>query len=166
MDNEIWKAIEGFNGVYEVSNLGQVRNIKRQKIMKMSPRPNGYLRISLYNGKGYNYYSIHRLVAITFLPNPDNLPQVNHKDSNKINNCVDNLEWCTASHNMNHVYENERNKLQKKVNQIDIDTEKVIKTFRSATFAGTLLNINPGLIWFCCNNRLDQAGGYKWTYTS
>lgn len=107
MVEEIWVDIKGYEGLYQVSNLGRVKSLERidslghkrkEKIFK--PQKNkGYLRVSLWkDGKGKKY-SIHRLVAIAFIPNPDNLPEVNHKDENKFNNNVDNLEWCTVAYN-------------------------------------------------------------------
>ena len=107
---EEWKSIPGYEGIYEVSNLGRVRSVERcdrfnRKIVSKILKPNyvsGYLRVGMYKNKTFKYYLIHRLVAQAFLPNPDNLPQVNHKDEDKSNNRVDNLEWCDRSYNMNY----------------------------------------------------------------
>ena len=107
---EEWKSIPGYEGLYEVSNLGRVRSVERcdrfnRKIVSKILKPNyvsGYLRVGMYKNKTFKYYLIHRLVAQAFLPNPDNLPQVNHKDEDKSNNRVDNLEWCDRSYNMNY----------------------------------------------------------------
>ena len=108
---EEWRPIEGYEGLYEVSNTGQVRSLDRyvknnysyrlQKGKVLSPEKNkdGYLLVSLCcNGK-QNLRTVHRLVAQAFIPNPNNLPQVNHKDENKSNNRVDNLEWCDQAYN-------------------------------------------------------------------
>ena len=107
---EEWKSIPGYEGLYEVSNLGRVRSVEKcdrfnRKILSKILKPNyvsGYLRVGMYKNKTFKYYLIHRLVAQAFLPNPDNLPQVNHKDEDKSNNRVDNLEWCDRSYNMNY----------------------------------------------------------------
>ena len=110
--NEIWKEIEGYEGKYEVSNLGNVRSLKyarsnKVKLLKQAS-DHGYKRVNLFkNGKRKSHW-VHRLVAIAFLPNPNNLPQVNHKDENKTNNRMDNLEWCTIKYNMNYGTRNER----------------------------------------------------------
>ncbi len=103
---EIWKDIEGYEGLYQVSNLGDVRSLKyaggnKVKILKQG-NVNGYKRVSLHKNNKQKNYFVHRLVAMTFIPNPNNLPLVNHKDENKTNNSVDNLEWCTQKYNINY----------------------------------------------------------------
>lgn len=100
---EIWKPISHFEGLYEVSNMGNVRSLFRyKKVLKPAVSKAGYLTVDLFGDKNSMRRLVHRLVADAFIPNPDNLPQVNHKDENKQNNCVDNLEWCTAKYNMNY----------------------------------------------------------------
>ena len=104
---EQWKPIEGTDGKYEVSNLGRVRtNGKRPGMLKLTKQKSGYryAMIQLSNGKQKNC-RVHRLVAEHFLPNPDNMKEVNHKDGNKDNNRADNLEWCTRSHNVKHSFD-------------------------------------------------------------
>ena len=104
---EIWKDIEGYEGLYQVSNLGRVKSlkvskIKSERIRKSYQQSSGYISIVLCkNGKVTNH-KIHRLVANAFIDNPDNLPEINHKDEDKTNNCVDNLEWCDSSYNKNY----------------------------------------------------------------
>ena len=102
---EIWRDVVGFEGVYQVSNTGIVRRIypNRTKTLKQC-RAGGrtnkeYLYVNMSANGKYRSSSVHRLVAEAFIPNPEGLPQVNHKDEHKFNNCVDNLEWCTASYN-------------------------------------------------------------------
>ena len=112
---EEWKSIPGYEGLYEVSSYGRVKSleisyIKKNGIMDhkpemiLSPKNNGtgYFTVCLYKNKTHKYYLIHRLVALTFISNPDNLPCVNHKDEDKTNNRVDNLEWCTEKYNSNY----------------------------------------------------------------
>lgn len=102
MDREIWKDIQGYGGKYQVSNLGRVRSILRNKILIPKKTKKGYLRIRLYENNHCKNIVIHRLVAFAFIPNPENKPQVNHKDGNKENNCVSNLEWCSCYENFWH----------------------------------------------------------------
>lgn len=101
---EIWKDIPGYEGLYKVSNLGNVlslNNYRRSnsKILKQHISKSGYHSVVLSKNQIKKTYRVHRLVAMVFIPNPDNLPFINHKDENKANNCVDNLEWCTDDYN-------------------------------------------------------------------
>lgn len=105
---EIWKDIKGYEGVYKISNLGKINSLPRKhskgKILNPAKNNRGYLRVALcFEGKA-RYDSIHRLVAETFIPNPKNLTEVNHKDGNKLNNTVENLEWTTRTQNQIHAY--------------------------------------------------------------
>ena len=118
---EIWKPIVGYEGYYEVSNLGRVRSIdrfvidktgrrqfKKGTLLNYRPDRQGYCIVSLSINRKYKTKCVHTLVADAFIPNPDNLPQVNHKDEVKSNNCVDNLEWCTAKYNANYGNRNKK----------------------------------------------------------
>lgn len=103
---EIWKNIPQYEGIYQVSSLGRVKSLKfnKEKILKNSLDKKGYVRVNLFkNGEALTFF-VHQLVALTFIQNPLFKDQVNHKDGNKLNNCVDNLEWCTNLENIRHAY--------------------------------------------------------------
>lgn len=103
--NEIWKDIDGYEGLYQVSNLGRVKNInyrgtKKERLLKSRKSRDGYLQLCLCKDGFIKMFYVHRLVAETFIYNPQNLPCVNHKDENKQNNCLENLEWMTIKDNV------------------------------------------------------------------
>jgi len=117
MKKEIWKDIEGYEKVYQISNFGRVKSLARrskgnhflkEKYLKTYLDKDFYEKISLYKKGKVKHYFVHRLVAQAFIPNPDNLPQVNHKDENKLKNEAINLEWCTAEYNTNYGTRNAR----------------------------------------------------------
>lgn len=107
---EIWKDINNYDGLYQISNYGRVKSLatrfKIDKVLKSKQTKIKYLSVVLCKDKHQNRKYIHRLVAQAFIPNPDNLPQVNHKDGDKTNNHYKNLEWCTPHENMLHAYKN------------------------------------------------------------
>ena len=103
---EIWRTVDGSNGDYAVSNCGRVKNTKTERILKPVIDQRGYGRVCLFTMNRDKRYKVHRLVAQAFIPNPNKLPQVNHKDGNKQNNAVENLEWITNEDNMKHANEN------------------------------------------------------------
>lgn len=104
---EEWKNIIGYEGLYEVSNKGNVRNVRRNKLLKLSKDYYGYIRVSLSKNGIQTGLKVHRLVAQAFIPNPNNLPQVNHRNEDKTDNSVENLEWCTAKYNNNYGHRTE-----------------------------------------------------------
>lgn len=134
---EEWKSIPGYEGLYEISSYGRVRSLERFYIRQnvimvhkpeiiLSPVKDGfgYLQVGLHcNGK-QKIIKVHRLVAQAFIPNPDNFPQINHKDEDKTNNNVDNLEWCTAKYNINYGTRQERS-INTKIKNGDVNEENV-----------------------------------------
>mgnify|MGYP003463631969 FL=1 len=166
MDEE-WRDIEGYEGLYQVSNLGRVKsfNYRGHKgcIEILTPRLDGkgYEMVALYKEGKVRNTKVHRLVAQAFIPNPNNYPQVNHKDENKTNNDVKNLEWCTNKYNHNYGTRNERvgKSLSKKV--ICITTGEIFNSMREAC---RKYNIHTGSMTECCRGKQKTAGGYKWEY--
>ena len=103
LKKEEWRPIDGYEGLYEVSNLGRVKSLKYGKERILRPKKcKGYLKVGLCRNGKHKILYIHRLVATAFIPNPEGLEQVNHKDENKSNNCVENIEWCSAWYNMHY----------------------------------------------------------------
>lgn len=169
---EEWKDIEGYEGLYQVSNLGRVKSLgngssnnSKERILKSYKNNNGYLRVFLCKEQIRKIYLVHRLVASAFIPNTDNLPQVNHIDEDKTNNRVDNLEWCDIKYNSNY---GSRNIKVSKANSIPIlqfsKTGEFIKKWESATQVERELGFNNGNIISCCKEKLKLAYGYKWGY--
>ena len=154
-DEEIWKEIQGFEGEYAISNKGNVKNLKSGRILGGRYDSMGYKQIKLKGKK----YLIHRLVALAFIPNPNNLPQVNHIDEVKTNNNVENLEWVTASENVNYsIY-----KQSCKINQITKDSE-LVKTWESSMQINRETGYDASSIIKCCRGKRKQAYGYRWEY--
>lgn len=172
---EIWKDIEGYEGLYQVSNTGKVRSfhVCRNKhnasgyLLTVTP-VKGYCSVSLSQGsraKGIKRFMIHRLVAQAFIPNPNGYTEVNHKDEDKTNNNVDNLEWCTRAYNM--AYKNARLRqgisCSTPVEQLTLDNIH-LATYASIPIAARINNIDSSDIHKCCKNKQEFAYGYKWQY--
>ena len=166
---EIWKPIKDYEGLYEVSNFGRIKTLSRyirnrkmpEKIKKLEKDRYGYLRIELSKNKIRKKYLVHRLVAQAFIPNNNNLPCINHKDENKSNNIVNNLEWCDYLYN--NLYNDKQKKNWVKVKQLD-ENNNIINIFESLTEASKNTNIIQCEISNCLNNRQKTAGGYYWQY--
>lgn len=161
-----YEDIKGYEGIYQVSPEGIVFSITNQRAKSIEISKNGYVRVNLFkNGKG-KHHLVHRLVADAFIPNPHNYEFVNHKDGNKQNNDISNLEWCDASFNMKHAYENKLIKMRTtKVIQYSKNFEE-IKVWDSIAEASKELGINHANIVTVCrqNTNRKYAGGYIWRY--
>ena len=165
---EIWKDIDGYEGLYEVSNTGKVRSHKKGKIrLLVQTKARGYFYVGLCkepNGK--KSFLVHRLVASAFIPNPNNYHEINHKDEDKANNNAENLEWCSRGYNMSYKTARLRQGISCgiPVEQLTVDNIK-IAIYSSSEVAGKLLNIDPSSIHKCCKGRRIYTGGYKWKYS-
>lgn len=160
------KKINNFPN-YLISKEGQVYSTKTNKIREIEINENGYCRIRLMDGtkQGKKFY-IHRLVAEAYIPNPNNYNQVNHKDLNKHNNNLDNLEWCSESMNMQHNSDNKPENCRK-IFQFDLsDENKLIGTYNSIKEASEKTNTNKTSIIHCCSGKYKKAGEYIWKYAN
>lgn len=173
---EMWKPIEGYEGLYEVSNLGRVKSLKRlhtkERILSYFLNRQGYQRVNLWKENQSKKYSVHRLVAKAFVDNPENKNVVNHIDENKQNNCSCNLEWVTGLENHNCGTINKRisksltnnQKKSKPVKAFD-DDGNCIGSFPSVYEASRSTGINVSSIRDCLHCRSKHAGGYIWQFT-
>ena len=179
---EEWRDIKKYKGLYQVSNLGNVRSldkviiqknkfgkiqkhIYKGKQLKKQLQKGGYEYVNLYKNNKMTKELVHRLVAITFLENKNGNYYINHKDNNKTNNAIDNLEWCTQSYNIKYAYDcgNKIAPHMKKIHKLDMDG-KILNTFESIQQAERKTSIKSSNISKCCRNLRNKAGGFKWKY--
>lgn len=161
---EIWKDIKGYENLYQISNLGNVKalgnggsNASKEKILKPNKDKKGYLMVGLCKQGKRKMCKVHRLVAMTFIENPNNFRELNHRDEDKTNNCVSNLEWCDRGYNVN--YGTRTEKCSKRV--LCVETGKF---YPSTIEAQRQLGFNNGNISQCCNGKRKTCGGYTWRY--
>jgi hypothetical protein len=187
---EIWKDIDGFVGKFQVSNLGNIKGLRRtatnyqgvvsnipERILKLQLTNNGYCHIALNDRENTRQRLVHRLVAEAFIPNPENKSEVNHIDGDKTNNVVENLEWATASENQTHSYRvlkrkrttPMKGKLGKEhhtsipVCQYNPQGE-FIAEWAGAAEAARYTNCSNVGINYCCKGKLKTSGGFIWRY--
>ena len=159
---EEWKDIKGYEGLYQVSSLGRVKNSKDYIKKTLINYKTGYCFIKLSNKSKEKSFYLHRLVAQTFIPNPDNLPCVNHKNEDKTDNRVENLEWCTYQYN-NRYSAYRLGRKGKTVYQYTIDGQLIVSHI-SVSEAAKKLGFKISHICNCCNGKIESAYGYKWSY--
>lgn len=180
---EIWKDVKGYEGMYQVSNLGRVKSLERQivgikskyigeRILKQSPDGKGYMMAWLYFKNKRTTVKVHRLVAEAFIPNPENKPQIDHINTVKTDNNVANLRWCTEKENSCNPITAKRNgeahyrdkgKCNSKVLQMSMDGEP-IKEWICMSDVKRELGIQHSHIVGCCKGSRKSAGGFKWKY--
>ena len=180
---EVWKPVKGYEGIYEVSSLGRFKSLERdvestfygrprtlhlkEKILKQQQHPKGYMLISIGTGEDKVTLKMHRVVAEAFIPNPHNLPEVNHKNEQPDDNRVENLEWC--DHAYNNAYGNHGYRIAqatgKRVRQLTRDGQ-IVDEYYSANEAARRTGISIDGICRCClkRKRYKTAGGYRWEY--
>lgn len=166
---EIWKDIEGYEGLYQVSNYGRIKSLnynhtKQEKIITPVSNHRGYLKVTLSKNNVRKNKNIHKLVAIAFILNPNNYNIVNHIDGNKLNNKANNLEWCTAKENTAHAFKHNLMKPRgKPVLQYD-KNDNFIKEYRSIAEACREVNTSSMNIIKCCKKINKTAKGFYWEY--
>lgn len=170
---EIWKDIPGYEGLYKVSNLGNVYGLKRKKLLSPCVLKTGHKIVSLSKNGLVTKYLLHRIVAQVFIPNPNNKPYVCHKISiaNGGDNSVNNLYWGTQKDNISDCINEKKhssvtggNYPMKPILKLDIKTEEIISEYKSATEAAKAINGDIGLIGKVCQGKRKTAYGYKWIY--
>lgn len=180
MMQEIWKNVPDFEDSYEVSNLGRVRTkphyvrvcgggkrLVQPRIRKLGCGTNGYLQIGCCRESKTKLFLLHRLVAQVFIPNPNNLPEVNHKDEDITNCRADNLEWCTSKYNANYGTRTQRcienNPQKRPVNQYTKDG-RFIKRWRMINDAARHVGVDGSAITRVCKGKQHTSMGYVWRY--
>lgn len=174
---EQWKDIIGFEGKYQVSDLGRVKSLNyhregKGRVLVGNKLKSGYLRVCLWKDGKMKNYLVHRLVTEAFLPNPDNLPQVNHKDECKTNNAVSNLEWCDVAYNNSYGTKTERiakaltnhPTKSRSVFQYTLDGS-LVRLYPSAHEAERMTGYPHSNISACCNGKYKTMYGFVWSYT-
>lgn len=160
---EVWKAvpIEGYSH-YLISNEGRLKNTKRNKIHAINVDQDGYPHYMLCNNNKRKMITAHRLVAMAFIANPLNLPCVNHKDENKTNNCVDNLEWCTVKYNSNYGTAKQRTATKNSKPIAQMKNGKIIAVYKNSREAESATGVDRYKIRMCCRGERKSTGGYQW----
>ena len=162
--NEIWiQVLEHPN--YEVNQFGQIRHKKRKQILKPRSNNGGYQYVNFkVKGKNTNF-AVHRIVANAFIQNPNGYTEVNHKDYDRTNNCVENLEWVNSSQNKQHAYQKKENKKSrgKQIEQYSKNGE-YLKTYDSISEAAKELNCSIAAISNCCLGRTKTSQGFRWKF--
>ena len=174
MTEEVWRDVKGYEGLYQVSNMGRVKSLGRkdrfgrvikERILEPAVTHNGYMRVGLHVDGKRKMLRVHRLVCEAFHENPDNKSEVNHVNEDKTDNRACNLEWSTRTENCNHGSRNERvaKALSKPIGQFSLDG-KLIKVWQSACEARRQTGFDQGYVGAVARGKFKQAYGYIWKY--
>ena len=164
---EVWADIEGYENLYAISSKGRCWSYKANKFLKETANNDGYLRFSLFKDGKHKRYLAHRLVAKSFVANPNQYPEINHINENIKDNCIENLEWCTHKQNLNYGSRNKKVSMALKNNQNSAKRVQNIDTlniYDSLTKAEKETGISKAQICLCCKFKAKTAGGYHWRY--
>ena len=159
---ERWRDIEGFEGRYRISDHGRVFSLLSKKLLNIYTNSHGYQCVYLYLDGHYKNFKVHRLVAVAFVPNPLNLPQVNHKNEDKTYNYYTNLEWCSAAYNNNYGTRTLRAAITNARPVVCIETNIIYWGAREAARQVGIYNH----ISECCNGQRKSCGGYHWRWAT
>jgi hypothetical protein len=171
---EIWKDIDGYDGYYQVSNYGRIKNANKGTYLKQQTNRFGYKRVKLFKNNKGKEYAVHRLVALAFIENPENKPCVNHINFDKTCNIAENLEWCTYEENNKWSMVNGRKAMRPEW------LEKICKTRKTKAVVGTNIKTgekvyfksiratkeigaDPSDVSRCCRGLKESSGGYRWS---
>jgi hypothetical protein len=162
--DEIWKDIPGYEGLYLVSNTGEVFSLRCRRCLVQHQDRGGYLRVPLVLDKKHKLWAVHRLVAMAFIPNPDNFPEINHRDENKTNNHEENLEWCTRKYNAHYGTALKRMAMTSSKPVEQMKDGEVVKRWESIKAAGEDTGFDRGNISKCCTGKSRTYKGYEWRF--
>ena len=173
----MWKDIPNYETLYSANEYGEIKSVKNNILLKQYVR-SGYKTVYLYKNKNKKSFSTHRLIGLVFIPNPENKPEINHKDGNKLNNHVDNLEWCTSSENKKHAYKIGLRKPvihkgNKKFGKDNVSSKPVlqysihgdfIQKHNSQSCAARYIGVDVSTIWKACNGVRKTGAGFIWKF--
>lgn len=171
--SEIWKDMPEYEGLYQVSNMGNIKSFHKSKkhpnsaehFLKSTLSSNGYYQVTLYKGDSRRKFQVHRLVAMCFVPNPNGYPQINHKNEDISDNRAENLEWCTAAYNNAYGTARLRGIITKsRMVEQYLPTGQFIARYVCSNIAEQITGISRKLIQQCCRGAIQSACGYVWHY--